>query len=197
MPASPPPGPAEPSDADLLIAVAARDRGAFVVLFERYAGRIKAFAMRSGAAAADAEEIAQDVMVAIWRRAASYDPARAAAATWIYAMARNRRIDMIRRARRPVPDPDDPLWRPDPEPDGLDLVSQAERERRVRDSLAALAPEQRAVLAAAFYDGLSHAEIALAQGVPLGTVKSRLRLAFRRLRGVLGDDLAHREDDDG
>jgi RNA polymerase sigma-70 factor (ECF subfamily) len=190
MSAAPPPGPAAPSDAALLLAIAARDTAAFAALFERYAGRVKAYAMRAGASAADADEVAQDVMVSVWRRAATFDPARAAASTWIFAIARNRRIDLVRRIRRPAPDPDDPLWRPDPEPDGLDLLAQAQDESRVRAGLDSLAPEQRAVLVAAFYDGLSHGEIAAAQGLPLGTVKSRMRLAFRRLRGVLGEDLA-------
>lgn len=181
---------AAPSDAELLRAAGRRDKEAFRALFERYAGRVKAYMMRSGAAPQDADEIVQDVMVAVWRRAETFDPARAGAATWIFAIARNRRIDLIRRARRPAPDPADPLFRPDPEPDGLDLVSQAQREARLRESVAALSPEQRAVLVAAFYDGLSHGEIARAQGLPLGTVKSRIRLAFGRLRDVLGDDLA-------
>lgn len=196
MPAAPPPGPAAPSDADLLRGVAGSDEIAFVALFERYAGRIKAFAMRAGASAADADEIAQDVMVAVWRRADSFDPARAAGSTWIYAIARNRRIDAFRRGRIAAPDPADPLFRPDPEPDGLDLIARAEQEARLRESLAALAPEQRAVLTAAFYDGLSHGEIAEAQGLPLGTVKSRIRLAFRRLRDVLGDDFVRELGDD-
>jgi RNA polymerase sigma-70 factor (ECF subfamily) len=195
MPASPPPGPAEPSDADLLAGVAARDRAAFVALFERYAGRIKAFMMRSGASAADADEIAQDVMVAIWRRAGSFDPRRAAASTWIYAIARNRRIDLYRRAR-PGPDRDDPSLQPDPEPDGLDRLSRAEQDARLREGLATLPAEQRAVLAAAFYDGLSHGEIAEALGLPLGTVKSRIRLAFRRLRDALGEDFVAELGDD-
>lgn len=188
MPAAPPPGSAAPSDADLLLGVAGRDRAAFIALFERYAGRIKAFIMHGGASAADADEIAQDVMVAIWRRAESFDPARAAGSTWIYAIARNRRIDMYRRTRRPAPDPADPLFQPDPEPDGLELVSRAEQETRLRDGIATLAPEQRAALVAAFYDGLSHGEIAEVQGLPLGTVKSRIRLAFRHLRDALGED---------
>lgn len=189
MPDAPPPGSAAPSDAELLILIAGRDRTAFGALFARYAGRIKAFTMRSGASAPDADEIAQDVMVAIWRSAAGFDPARAAASTWIFAIARNRRIDLIRRARRPAPDPADPLFQPDPEPGGLDMLAQAQQEVRVRDGLASLAPEQRAVLVAAFYDGLSHGEIAEVQGLPLGTVKSRIRLAFRHLRDVLGEDL--------
>jgi len=190
MPAPPRSVPDAASDAALLAAIAGRDKGAFAVLFERYAGRIKGFMMRSGASAQDADEIVQDVMVSIWRRAASFDPARAGAATWIFAIARNRRIDLIRRASRPAPDPEDPLFQPDPEPDGLDTLAQAEQEARVRAGLATLAPEQRAVLVAAFYEGLSQSEIALAHNLPLGTVKSRFRLAFRHLRGVLGEDLA-------
>lgn len=190
MPAQLPPALDTASDAELLAAIATQDKAAFALLFDRYAGRIKGFMMRSGANAQDADEIVQDVMVSIWRRASSFDPARAGAATWIFAIARNRRIDLIRRASRPAPDPEDPLFQPDPEPDGLDVVSQAEQEERVRAGLATLAPEQRAVLVAAFYDGLSQSEIAVAQNLPLGTVKSRFRLAFRHLRSVLGEDLA-------
>ncbi len=192
----PPDGSAALSDADLLRSVAAQDRAAFVALFERYAGRVKGFMIRSGASAQDADEIAQEVMVAIWRRAGTFDPDRAAASTWIFAIARNRRIDLIRRARRPEPDPLDPLFQPDEEPDGLARVTAAERDEAVRACVAALAPEQRAVLVASFYGGLSHGEIAERFGLPLGTVKSRIRLAFERLRGTLGDDLVEGLADD-
>lgn len=195
MSAAPPPGLAVTSDAELVGRVAERDRAAFAELYGRYAGRLRAFMQRGGAARADAEEIAQDVMVTIWRRAASFDPARGGAATWIFAIARNRRIDLIRRARRPEPDPADPLFRPDPEPDGLARLSAAERDARLRAALATLAPEQRAALAAAFFEGLSQSEIAARDRLPLGTVKSRMRLAFQHLRGALGDDLAEDWDD--
>ena len=177
-------------DADLIAAVAEGDREAFVLMFERYAGRIKAFMMRSGAGAADAEEITQDVMVSIWRRARSFDPARSAPSTWIFAIARNRRVDLLRRAGRRIPDPLDPALQPEAERDGFDALSAGERERRLRRALADLPEEQRAVLVAAYYEGVSHAEIATREGVPLGTVKSRIRLAFRRLSGILGNDLA-------
>ena len=190
MSASPPFGLSAASDTELIARVAERDRAAFVVLFERYAGRVKAFVLRSGAGAQDADEIAQDVMVSVWRRANTFDPDRAALSTWIYTIARNQRIDHLRRTRRPAPDPTDPLFQPGPERDGLQLITSAEREDQVRAGLAGLAPEQRLVLVAAFYDGLSHGEIAERFGLPLGTVKSRIRLAFRHLRGVLGDDLA-------
>ena len=200
MLSSPPPGPAPDSaaasDADLVAAVAARDREAFVALFDRYAGRIKAFALRRGANVADADEIAQDVMVAIWRRAGTFDPARASANAWIYAIARNRRIDFARRAARPGPDPLDPLFRPEPAPDGFAALDAAERDARLHDAVAGLAAEQRRVLVASFFDGLSHSEIALREGVPLGTVKSRIRLAFRHLHAILGVDLAEGFTDD-
>jgi RNA polymerase sigma-70 factor (ECF subfamily) len=193
MPAPPPAS--APSDADLLLAIAGQDVTAFEELFDRYAGRIKAFMMRSGASAADADEIAQDVMVSIWRRAATFDPRKAAASTWIYAIARNRRVDLIRRARRPGPDPEDPLFQPDLEPDGLDILGRAQEDARLRASLETLPPEQKAVLVAAFFEGLSHGEVAETLGLPLGTVKSRIRLAFRHLRVALGDD--DKETDDG
>jgi RNA polymerase sigma-70 factor (ECF subfamily) len=195
MAAAPPPALAALGDAELIAAVARADRAAFVALFERYAGRIKAFAMRGGVGAADADEIAQDVMVAVWRNAAGFDPARAGAATWIFAIARNRRIDYFRRAARPAPDPADPLFQPDPAPDGFAALSGAEREARLAAALAELAPEQRRVLVAAFYEGLSHGEIARREGLPLGTVKSRIRLAFGHLHAVLGEDLAEEFDD--
>lgn len=195
MPAPPISDPEASRDAALILAIARQDQGAFVTLFERYAGRVKAFMIRSGASAADAEEIVQEVMVAVWRRAGTFDPDKAAASTWMFAIARNRRIDMIRQVRRPVPDPSDPLFQPDPEPDGLEVITAVEREARVRGSVAALAPEQRSVLVAAFYEGLSHGEIAERLDLPLGTVKSRIRLAFRHLRGALGDDLAFGAED--
>mgnify|MGYP001074390474 CR=1 FL=1 len=189
MPAASQDEPTVPSDVDLILAVAAQDRAAFVALFQRYAGRVKGFMLSSGASVTDAEEVVQEVMVSIWRRAGTFDPERAAVSTWIFTIARNRRIDMIRRMKRPEPDPQDPLFQPDPEPDGADLLSATERAELVRAGLVGLAPEQRQVLLASFYDGLSHGEIAARLDLPLGTVKSRIRLAFRNLRDVLGDGL--------
>ncbi|HET9068537.1 MAG TPA: sigma-70 family RNA polymerase sigma factor [Amaricoccus sp.] len=188
--------PRELADADLMRAVAARDRAAFVALFERFAGRIKGYAMRAGVGAPDADEIAQDVMVSVWRHAADFDPARAAVSTWIFAIARNRRIDHHRRGARPAPDPEDPMFQPDAPPDGLAVLTAAEREARLREALGALPEEQRRVLVASFWRGLSHAQIAGEEGLPLGTVKSRIRLAFRHLHALLGEDLAEGLHDD-
>ena len=197
MSALQPPVRSAASDAELIGAIAGGDRQAFVALFDRYAPRLKAFALRGGAGPADAEEVVQDVMVAIWRRAASFDAARAAASTWIFAIARNRRIDLARRAgRRRLPDPDDPALHPAPEPDAWQRLDAAERDARLRSAIAELPAAQRRVLFASFYDGLSHGEIALREGLPLGTVKSRIRLAFRHLQGILGRDLAEGFSDD-
>ncbi len=195
MPAALPDDLSEASDADLLALVARRDRDAFVALFDRFAARVKAFMMRRGASEPDADEIAQDVMVQVWRRADTFDPSRAAASTWIFTIARNRRVDLLRRTRRPAPDPEDPLFQPEPEPDGFLRMDAAEREAHIRAGLAELSADQRAVLVAAFYDGLSHAEIAAKLGLPLGTVKSRIRLAFRHLRGALGEGFTEEASD--
>lgn len=187
--------PSEAADEALLCAVARRDRDAFAALFRRYAGRVKGFLIRSGFREGEADEAAQEVMLSVWRNAAAFDPARASGATWIYAIARNRRIDMLRR-RRPEPDPDDPMFQPDPEPTPDAAAAIAARDRALRDALEALAPEQMQVVRLAFFDGLSHAEIAAILDAPLGTVKSRLRLAMGRLRGALGDAFAEELFDD-
>lgn len=174
----------------LLVQVAQqRDREAFDALFGFFAPRVKAYLMRLGAPVGEADEIAQEVMVTVWRRAETFDSARASASTWIFTIARNRRIDAVRRQRRPEFDPHDPLFIPDPEPAPDAVVETAERETRLRAALTTLPREQRDLLDRAFYAGQSHSEIANALRLPLGTVKSRLRLAFSRLRKALsGDD---------
>ena len=190
-------GRADPArDAALMTRIAAADREAFAELFQLYAGRVKSFLIAGGAPPDEADEAAQEVMVSVWRRASGYDPDKAAVSTWIFAIARNRRIDMIRRARRPEPDPEDPLFQPEPEPDPAAAAAAAARDARVRDALADLSEEQRETVRLAFFSGLTQTEIAEAQNAPLGTVKSRLRLAFKRLRAALGDDFQTELHDD-
>jgi RNA polymerase sigma-70 factor (ECF subfamily) len=173
---------------DRLRAIAERrDRAAFAALFEQYAGRITAWLMRTGAAPDVAQDLAQETMVAVWRKAASFDPARASASAWIFAIARNRRIDRIRKERRSESASYyDDIDAEEPElPDAA--LSAAERTGRVREALEALGEEQRQVVRLSFFEERPHAEIAELLALPLGTVKSRIRLAMKRLRDILGD----------
>ena len=158
----------------------AQDKAAFAALFRHFAPRIKAFLMKSGASATLAEECAQDVMATLWQKAGQFDPARASVATWVFTIARNRRIDAIRRARRPEPEALD--WGPDTEPDQAEVYEVAQENRRLGEALATLPDKQRALIERAYYGDLSHSEIALETGLPLGTIKSRIRLALDRLR---------------
>ncbi|MEO1494609.1 MAG: sigma-70 family RNA polymerase sigma factor [Pseudomonadota bacterium] len=177
---------AESEDALLVRIATAEDRAAFAELFGRFAGRIKAFLIKSGSPPEIAEDVAQDVMVTIWRKSGSFDPEKASGATWIYTIARNRRIDLIRRQKRPEPDPEDPAFRPEPEASPESSLSASRRDEAVRSALASLTEDQREVVQLAFFSGLSHGEIAERLDTPLGTVKSRLRLSFARLRSELG-----------
>lgn len=175
--------------ADLLFLVATRqDRPAFAELFAYYAPRVKSYLLRLGADNAQAEEIAQDVMVTVWRKAALFDRAQASVSTWIFRIARNRRIDVFRRARKPDLDPEEPMILPS----GVDApdsrIEALETETRVRAAMKGLPEEQLLLLRLAFYEGLSHREIADKLDVPLGTVKSRIRLAFGKMKSRLDDD---------
>ena len=196
MSVPPAPGGVLPSDSDPIRAIARRDRAAFVALFDRYAGRVKAFKMHGGASAADADEIAQDVLVSVLRHAGDFDPdAGPPRPGYSPAPATGASTRSAGRAR-PGLDPAEPILLPNPAQDGFAALSAAERDRRLRDGLRELPAEQRRVLVAAFHEGLSRSEIASRQGLPFGPVKSRIRLAFRHLHAVLGDDLAEGFGDD-
>ena len=173
-----------------------RDKTAFAALFQRYAGRIKAYLIRAGAAADAADEATQETMLALWRRAETFDESKASAPAWIFAIARNKRVDLIRRGARPEPDPEDPSFRPDPPAPAEAAISAQRRDDLVREALADLGPEQREVVMLAFYEGLAHPEIAERLSLPLGTVKSRLRLAFGKLRNALGLEFRQELDKD-
>lgn len=169
--------------ADLLERIAAHgDRAAYAALFAHYAPRVKGYLARLGLEPGRAEDVAQEVMVSVWRKADSFDRRKANVATWIFRIARNRRIDLFRRERTATLDEQDPQLSPEalPQPDaGLEA---SQREVQVAAALADLPAEQRDMVRAAFYEDLSHSEIAERFGLALGTVKSRLRLAFEKLR---------------
>lgn len=167
----------------------ARDRDAFARLFEHFAPRIRAFLVNRRVVPAQADDLTQDVMLAVWRRASSYDPAKASVTTWIYTIARNLHIDHFRKqVRAGKMDEQDPILQPDALPDAHDLVSRSQEVDSVTRALADLPADQKSVLELAFTEGLSHSEIATRLDLPLGTVKSRVRLAMSKLRLSLGDD---------
>ncbi|MBN2630484.1 MAG: sigma-70 family RNA polymerase sigma factor [Rhodobacteraceae bacterium] len=157
-----------------------QDRAAFAALFRHFAPRVKAFLMKSGASEALAEECAQDVMATLWQKAIQFDPERASVATWVFAIARNRRIDALRKSRRP--EPEDLTWGPTAEPDQAEVFEAQQDTERLGAALSQLPQKQRALIERAYYGDLSHSEIAAETGLPLGTIKSRIRLALERLR---------------
>jgi len=169
---------------DQMLAVRDRqDLAAFAQLFGHFAPRVKGFLVKGGMSPAAAEDCAQDVMAALWQKAHLFDPTRASVATWVFAIARNRRIDMARRDRRP--EPEDLPWGPEDEPDQAELYAAAEETRQLSEAIALLPDAQRALIQRAFYGDLSHSEIAAETGLPLGTIKSRIRLALERLRAKM------------
>jgi RNA polymerase sigma-70 factor, ECF subfamily len=173
--------------AGLIEAIATRqDRAAFAALFRHYAPRVKAFLMRGGADAEAAQEVAQEAMIMVWRKAASFDRARASAATWIYAIARNKRIDLLRRTGRPQIETEDWLTVFAPEGDDADKsVLAGQTYTRVKELMDGLPAEQLVVVRKAFFEDKTHTVIAEELKLPLGTVKSRIRLALGRLREAL------------
>ncbi len=174
----------------LIRAIAQRqDRAAFAALFRHFAPRIKAWMLRAGASQGAAEEIAQETMLAVWRKAALFDPVRASATTWIFTIARNLRIDTMRRERHAstlLPDQLDEQDEAEPADHALDIH---ERDTRIRIAMTQLPPDQAMVIQKAFFEDKAHADIEKELGIPLGTVKSRLRLAMNRLRLALGDPI--------
>lgn len=172
----------------VLCAVADQDRAAFAALFAHFAPRVKSYMLRLGSDNMQAEELAQEALATVWRKADRYDPGRAAASTWIFTIARNLRIDAFRRRNHPEPDPNDPALVPDQPVSADTLVSRKQDAARIRTALAELPEEQREVLHLSFFDDQTHTEISDTLGIPLGTVKSRIRLAFGRIRTMLEDE---------
>jgi RNA polymerase sigma-70 factor (ECF subfamily) len=174
---------------DLLSQVAvSRDRAAYAEIFSYYAPRVKSYLMRLGADPSQAEEITQDVMVTVWRKAGLFDRQQASVSTWIFRIARNRRIDVFRRTRKPDLDPEEPMILPSGVEAPEARLEAKDTETMVRAALKDLPAEQLHMLQLAFYEGLSHRDIAQKLDLPLGTVKSRIRLAFMKMKSRLTDE---------
>ena len=182
-------GERKPLDPEGLIEAVAqrRDRAAFGELFSYYAPRLKAYLVRRGAPAELAEELAQETMLTVWRKASLFEADRASASTWIFTIVRNLRVDQLRRLR-PTLDVSEIPEEPDTRPLSDHTIDVARRSARLRAALATLPPEQAEVVRLSFFDDRPHAEIEQALGIPLGTVKSRLRLAVSKLRNLLEGD---------
>ena len=173
---------------EMLAAIARdRDRGAFMALFRHFAPRVKAYLVRLGAERSAADDLVQDVMLTVWHRAVQFAPGKASASTWIFTIARNRRIDVLRRERRPQIDADDPALVQDTDDPGDRVVELKQRSRLLRQAMTSLPEEQASLLRLAFFEDKSHSAIAEQLTLPLGTVKSRLRLAMTKLRSALKD----------
>jgi len=163
------------------------DVEAFRKLFEAYAPRVKTYMMRQGADANTAEELAQETLLTVWRKAALYSGEKGSATTWIFTIARNLRIDKLRRemAWVALPDGYDQKVSHDANPD--EALAEQERRTRIQQALAELPPDQHEVVVLSYVDGLSHGEIADRLRLPLGTVKSRMRLAYSKIRDAVED----------
>jgi len=164
-----------------------QDQAAFAALFRHFAPRIKAYLIRSGGTPTQAEEATQEAMATVWRKAGMFDPAKAGAATWIYRVARNKQLDSIRKQRRP--EPEDLPWVGTESSDPAAEVALEQEQQALRKAVAILPQKQRLVIEQAFFSDLSHAEIAEVTKLPLGTIKSRIRLAIDRLRGELDAEM--------
>jgi RNA polymerase sigma-70 factor (ECF subfamily) len=161
----------------------ARDRVAFAKLFDYFAPRLRGMLMKNGFGAAQADDVIQDVMLSVWRKAHSFNPERANVSGWIFQIARNRQIDVIRKDRRPMPEE---LAMPEStDIDGEQVLGIEQEAANLRAAISRLNPEQRDLVQKAYLGELTHSEIQAQTGLPLGTIKSRIRLGLERLRHEL------------
>ena len=173
------------TDEDLISKVAIKNEHAFEELFSRYALKIKSMMFRLGEGDSGSEEISQEVMILLWRKAYLYEPDKASASSWIYTIARNYRIDKFRKI--PVTDLDinDPTFVGDPQPNGMQILLEKEQRKIIQQAVDRLSTQNKEILLASFFQGLSHSEIAKKFNLPVGTIKSKLRLSYKSLRGKL------------
>ncbi len=176
----------DPWEGELRKVAQSADRLAFKKLFEHFAPQIKAFLMKGIGSYGDrsqAEEMTQEVMIKVWNKAGSFNSSKASLNTWIFTIARNTRIDFIRRNSRAERRIDiEDIWHEADSPEPIIDLQQRRVEAQVRNALSSLPDEQALVLEKAFMESKSHNEIAIELGLPLGTVKSRIRLALSKLQ---------------
>lgn len=173
--------------AHMMLVAHERDRTAFIKVYEYFAPRVKSFLLGKNLPAASADEVLQEVMLAVWNKAGSYRPDKAAVSTWIFTIARNKYVDRIRQESKPNLDAEDPSLRPAEPPESSEQLLEGQRSAAVRSAMASLPKDQHDVIYLSFMEGLAHGEISDRLGLPLGTVKSRIRLGFQRLRNELGE----------
>lgn len=175
----------ENTAAQIVAIAASADMVAFEALFRDFGPRVRAYLLKVTRNSQAAEDLTQETMMAIWRKAGQFDPERGQASAWIYTIARNIWIDSWRKQKRPAFDPDDPALVPPAEPAASDLLENKQSGAALHKALASLPAEQVELIRLSFFDEDSHSTIAARTGLPVGTVKSRIRLAFGRLRTAL------------
>lgn len=177
------PPPSDPSDETLVERVAAGDQAAFAQLYDRHAARLLGLLVRWFPNRGDAEDVLQDVFWQVWKTADKYVAKRGTVTVWLYLLTRSRSVDHLRRQGSPTLLPDIELGTD--KRDALDSLVASEQAQRIREALGTLPAEQRRAIHLAFFCGLTHEQLAQKEGIPLGTAKTRIWLAIRRLRNVL------------
>lgn len=174
--------------ASLMLDIAERrDKAAFQGIFDYYAPRVKSFIMRGGIPEITAEEVAQETLLTVWRKADKYNPALASASTWIFTIARNKKIDRLRKDSRPLPDANDPTFAGPAVETPETTAWHSINAKKIHSALAQLPEDQRKVLTLAFIEENPHVAVSEMLGIPLGTVKSRIRLGLEKLRTLLAE----------
>ncbi|WP_313615007.1 sigma-70 family RNA polymerase sigma factor [Agrobacterium sp.] len=163
-----------------------RDIHAYEIVFRHFAPRVRSYMAKLAADSQSAEELMQETMIAVWNKADRYDRSKGSLSTWIFTIARNLRIDAVRKEKRPEFDPDDPVFVPDAEPSADTVLVAQQSADQLKTALAELPQEQAKLLEMSFFEDATHSVIAQQLNIPLGTVKSRMRLAFAKLRLALG-----------
>jgi len=177
----------EPTDEELVRRIAAQDEAALATLYARYRPLAFALAVRVVGDAGRAEDVLQDAFLSVWRKAGTYAEGRGSARTWLSSIVRNRAIDIVRASRERAVQDDEELLLGihDPAPAVFDQVAASLDGEMTRRALTELPSEQREAISLAYFGGLSHSEIATQTGLPLGTVKSRVRLGIQRMRDAM------------